>query len=146
MEEAVSLQAETMEDDILKIQFNGRRDINNVIDNWLRVRSVDDKEYENILIIDNMAGKIGPEGICLLAEILSEYDFYRRKRIAIVLKEENSYSTRFFEIIAKNWGIKTKHFNTEKEAVKWLCLNHPQISLRLKSRFNSSIIKASRLK
>lgn len=120
MKEKASLTVETLKDGFSKIQFNGRRDINTVIDNWLRIRNDADNEYKNILIIDDMAGKIGSEGICLLTEMLSEYNFYRQKRIAIVLKEENSYSTRFFDLFAKSWGLNTKHFTCETEAFEWL--------------------------
>jgi hypothetical protein len=120
MEDAVSLQAEIRKDDLLKIQFNGNRDLNALIYKWLGIKSDVNSKYGKILIIDNMEGNLSSEGICILFELLSEYDFYRQKRIAIVLKDENSYSTRFFEIIAQSWGINTKHINNENEAVNWL--------------------------
>jgi hypothetical protein len=106
-------------DEVLRTEFSGDRDINGFIDSWLGIKNVSNNS-QKVLVIDNMKGEISSEGICLLVEMLSEYNFYRKKKIAVVLAEENSYSARFFDVIAQNWGLNIKHFTAETEAVKWL--------------------------
>lgn len=120
MEEKVTLNVEALKNDLCKIQFSGKRYIDKLIDNWLEIRHVINNPCEKLLIVDDMTGEISAEGICLLVEMLSEYDFYRHKKIAIVLPDKNSYSSHFFDVYAKNWGINTKHFDNETDAVNWL--------------------------
>lgn len=120
MKGVLSLQPEILKDDLLKIQFNGIRDMNVLFYKWLEIRNGVNSKYGKILIIDNMEGKLSSEGICILFELIAEYDFYRGKKIAILLNDESAYSSRFFDAVAGNWGISTKHFYCENKAIKWL--------------------------
>jgi hypothetical protein len=120
MKEREPFAIEKLEDRIAKIEFLGNRNINEFIDSWLGIRNVIDESCTKLLVVDNMKGAISAEGICLLIEMLSEYKFYEKKKIAVVLAESNAYSPRFFDVIARNWGINTKHFTCETEALEWL--------------------------
>jgi hypothetical protein len=113
------LTVEMLEEEIVKIELRGNNSIKGFIENWLEIKNLSNIS-QKVLVIDNMKGEISCEGICLLIEMLSEYDFYRKKKIAVVLGEDNAYSTRFYDVIAQNWGLNIKHFNAETEAVKWL--------------------------
>jgi hypothetical protein len=119
MEERESVKVKIPEEEIAKIELKGDRNINEFIESWLGIKNVN-SDSEKILVIDNMKGAVNAEGICLLIEMLSEYSFYRKKKIAVVLTESNSYSARFFDVIAQNWGLNIKHFTDETEALKWL--------------------------
>lgn len=120
MEENAPIQNITLEYDFTNIKLSGKRDINSFIDDWLSIRNNLSGSTKNILINDTMAGEISQEGICLLLEVLSEYNFYNNKKIAIILNDTNSYNTRFFDVFAKHWGMNIKHFINEKEAVCYL--------------------------
>ena len=120
MEDKISILIEKREDRFIKVCFSGERYANEWINSWMKTRSLINCPCEKILIIDNMQGEIITEGICLLTEMLSEYNFYREKKIAVVLKESNSYSAHFFDVFAKNWGLNIKHFIIVTEALEWL--------------------------
>jgi hypothetical protein len=120
MKERELFAVEKLEDRIAKIEFIGNRDINEYLDGWLGLRKVVNKPYSKILIVDKMPGEISSEGICLLIEMLSEYKFYEKQKIAVVLAQSNAYNTRFFDVVAKNWGLNIKHFADEEEAANWL--------------------------
>jgi hypothetical protein len=106
-------------DGIVEIEFSGDRNINKYIGSWLEIKNAGNAS-QKVFVIDNMKGELSSEGVCLLIEMLSEYSFYRKKKIAVVLAEENAYSTRFFDVIAKNWGLNIQHFKNETEALDWL--------------------------
>jgi hypothetical protein len=120
MSEIDSVHICTLGNGIYKIELSGKRSINNMIDGWLRLKGKINASCKNLLVVDNMKGEISPEGICLFIEILSEYHFYSENKIAIILNDENSYSTRFFDAFAKNWGLNIKHFADEEIAANWL--------------------------
>lgn len=119
MEDKLSLNVGTLKEAFIKVHFKGKRDINQMIDNWFNLHNII-VDYKNILIIDSMEGELSIQGICLLFEMISENDFFMHKRIAILLNDAASYNTHFFDIFAKNWGLNIRHFSNEDDAIAWL--------------------------
>lgn len=123
MEGNNSLEVEVLEDGLLKACFRGERGIEQVIDNWLQIRSFTEEVCNKLLILDFMTGKMCAGEISFLLEVLAEYNYFKKKKIAIVLDNDNSHTQRFFEIYSKNLGIDIKHFFNEKAAMMWLFNN-----------------------
>lgn len=67
-----------------------------------------------------MTGVMRVNQVSYLIGFLSDNKSYKRKKIAIVLKEGSSYNSRFYDIVAKNCGICIKHFKLERDAIEWL--------------------------
>jgi hypothetical protein len=116
MEDKLSLNVGILKEALIKVHFKGKRDINQMIDNWFNLHNIA-ADYKNILIIDSMEGELSTQGICLLFEMISENDFFMQKRIAILLDDTASYNTHFFDIFAKNWGLNIRHFSNEDDAL-----------------------------
>jgi hypothetical protein len=120
MEEKVLSKVEMTENGLFKIEFSGKRCASQMVESWLEIKNAANGFCKSLLVVDNMKGEINPEGVCLLTELLSEYYFYKEKKIAILLNNKDSYSPRFFDLFAKSWGLNTKHFTCETEALEWL--------------------------
>jgi hypothetical protein len=103
-----------------KIQFVGTRSLDESIKIWSDLSQLIDNSHKNLLIEDEMTGKMSANETSCVIESISDYKTYKSKKIAIVLKEESSYNSRLFDIIARNCGVCIKHFKLEEEAIGWL--------------------------
>lgn len=103
-----------------RIQFIGKRTLDISIKVWTDLSQLINNAHKNLLIMDEMTGVMNANEISRLIESIRENSSYKQKRIAIVLEESISYNSRFFDIVAKNIGIRIKHFNNEKDATDWL--------------------------
>jgi hypothetical protein len=117
MDEIILQNVGITEDELQRIELTGSRSVNGWLNSWLGIKNL---KKGKLLVVDNMTGEMSLEGICMLIEMLSEYCFYKENKIAVVLNDNNSYNSRFFDLFAKYWGISAKHFVDENEAVEWL--------------------------
>jgi len=103
-----------------RIQFTGKRTLETSIKVWADLSPLINNTHKNLLIVDEMTGVMNANEISRLIESIIDNSLYKQKRIAIVLNKSISYNFRFFDIVAKNIGIRLKHFNDEKDAADWL--------------------------
>lgn len=109
-----------LNDSIVKTTFIGKRVEYLYFDFWMEVKDLVNSNNKHVLIHDLMTGKISIEGITTLLEMLSCLSVFSNLKIAIILSSKDSYSEKFFDTFAKNWGLNIRHFNNEEDGLAWL--------------------------
>lgn len=108
------------DENYIKIQFFGRRSLDEVVNKWHDVTKSVQSTTRKILIKDKMFGQLSVEEIGFLIESIQETKKYAQAQIAIVLRDGSSYNHRFFDIVSKYSRLNIKHFTMEDEAMEWL--------------------------
>jgi hypothetical protein len=110
----------TESSNLLMIKFNGTRTLIKMQDYWQAIKGIRIDSQANILIDDSMSGKITLNDISGLMSDLLLFRSCFSGKIAIVLRQNDSYDFNFFDKVISKYKINIKHCRNEKEAAEWL--------------------------